>query len=560
MMRAWLQHLPRPAVYAALIVALCVPYVWTWRLPVFVSDATRGVYETLERVHRETPQRPVFVMSSWGPGTQGENRPQLAAVVRHLLRLRQPFVVFSVALDPLTPQMSEAVLREELARAQARAASNGVPWELQYGVHYANLGFKGLAAPTAAPLIQALDNNLPGLIVNDYYGTPVGQLPVLNGVRSLADCSMIICIGAGTEGEDVLGVFTPQHSDIPVAIGTMALVCTRLYPYFDARQVAGLLDGLNGAMEYFALLDPAAGSTQRGNAMTMARLFIIALLVIGNAGMLYRRARGTAAGTAHQTPAPLPTPAASQRKWPQRVAIAGCVVFAAALVSELAWIWRHGGAWTWERAGAWTAAFCTLGMLSFALGDNVVYRVLEHVIIGSAAAYGLYAISNDVLLPSFIQNVARGGAHYAWLLVLIPSALWFTVYSRRWAWTNKLVVGLLMGVTAGITFQKFISMNIPQVLESFKPLVYADEHGWRITGANLANAVYVLTMLTVLYYFIFCFRRTTASARAVDRMARLLMMTAFGAMFGNTVATRLSWLIDRLDELAAWITGMPFWK
>ncbi len=551
-----LQRLPRAAVYLALLVALCVPFVARWRLPVFVSDATRGVYDTVERVQRETPQRPVFVMSSWGPGTQGENRPQLAAVVRHLFRLRQPFVIFSVALDPLTPQMSEAVLREELAREQARAASNGVPCTLAYGVHFANLGFKGLAAPTAAPLIQALDNNLPGLIVNDYYGTPVAQLPVLTGITSLAQCSMVICIGAGTEGEDVLGVFRPQHPEVPIAIGTMALVCTRLYPYFDSRQVVGLLDGLNGAMEYMALLDPTEGSTQRGNAMTMARLFIIALIVIGNAGMLYRRARHGAA-----LPAAPPAPATRQaRAWPQRIALVWSVLFFAALAVEIAWVWRHGGQWTWERAGAWTAAFCTIGMLSFALGDNIIYRVLEHVIIGSAAAYGLYAISNDVLLPSFFLKVAQGGAQYAWLLVLIPSALWFTVYSRRWAWTNKLVVGLLMGVTAGITFQKFIGMNIPQVLESFKPLVQAGADGVRVTGANLANAVYMLTMIAVLYYFIFCFRRTTAPARAADRVGRMLMMTAFGAMFGNTVATRLSWLIDRLDDLAAWITGMPFWQ
>jgi hypothetical protein len=37
------------------------------------------------------------------------------------------------------------------------------------------------------------------------------------------------------------------------------------------------------------------------------------------------------------------------------------------------------------------------------------------------------------------------------------------------------------------------------------------------------------------------------------------MMIAFGALFGNTVATRMTWLIDRLETLAQWIIDVPFW-
>ena len=547
-----LQKIQREWVYIALIIVISIPFFISWNLPVFCSGATQGIYDTTEQIHSQAPDKPIFIFSSWGPGTQGENEPQFRAYVRHLLRLRQPFVVFAAILDPIPPKMSEIVISEEIEFEKNRCASNGVPFNFEYGKHYANLGFKGIASPTIAPIIQGLESDLKSLIVNDFYGTPLSKLPILNGINSLGNFSMIMTVGAGADCEDIAGVFLPLYPDIPLGVATMALVCTKMYPYYDSGQFCGLMDGYTGASEYMSLLNPLAGTSRRTNAMTMARLFIVLLIVIGNIGMLLEKMRKKRGLPVTSELPKLP----KEKKWLNRAAMIFCVIFVIGLFAELIWSFSQGDGMSWTRLGAWFAAFCTIGILSFALGDNKLYRVLEHVIIGSASAYSLFFIIQTVIKPNLYDKLTAG--NWWWLLVLIPSSLWFTIYFKKLAWMNKIVVGLLMGMTVGIAFQKFINLNIPQVLESFKPLVTYTPDGFTITATNWRNLAYVTTMVFVLLYFVFCFKQKNVAARGASRFGRILMMVAFGALFGNTVSTRMSWLIDRLDALVAWGKNFPF--
>ena len=208
-----LQKIEREWVYIALILVISIPFFVSWNLPIFCSRATRGIYDTTEQIHHTTPDKPIFIFSGWGPGTQGENKPQLQAYVRHLIRLRHPFVVFAAILDPIPPKMSEIVISEEIQLEKNRCASNGIPFNFEYGTHYANLGFKGIASPSIAPIVQGLESDLKGLIVNDFYGTSLANLPILNGINSLGDFSIIMTVGAGADSEDIAGVFSPQHPE-----------------------------------------------------------------------------------------------------------------------------------------------------------------------------------------------------------------------------------------------------------------------------------------------------------------------------------------------------------
>jgi hypothetical protein len=63
------------------------------------------------------------------------------------------------------------------------------------------------------------------------------------------------------------------------------------------------------------------------------------------------------------------------------------------------------------------------------------------------------------------------------------------------------------------------------------------------------HLIFVTVMLLSLSYFIFFIRPTNRLARGVSRAGRLAMMIGFGAMFGNTVNTRLAWLAPRIGFL-----------
>ena len=67
--------------------------------------------------------------------------------------------------------------------------------------------------------------------------------------------------------------------------------------------------------------------------------------------------------------------------------------------------------------------------------------------------------------------------------------------------------------------------------------------------ARFEHLVFMVVMVLSLLYFIFFFQPKTRVGRGVSYAGRLAMMIGFGAMFGNTVNTRLSWLSPRIGFL-----------
>ena len=575
-MKIDLQRIPRNVIYLLLLVCLTLPFFLHWKFPVYVSHATRSLYETIEKVHKEKPTVPVVIFSCWDPSSRGENRPQLLALTRHLLTLRQPFVVFCPTLNPIAPRASEEVLNVELARAGREwAASTNTPFSCVYGVDYANLGFKGVSGPNIAPILQNLEGDFLGCVAQDLYGTPVKKLPILNGFTSLADASLILVVSGDIEAEHVIGVFSPRHPEIPVGAAGWSLICTRLYPYFDTGQLVGILDGMNGAGEYIELLEENYPSLtedpekegkgdNRVNALTLARVLIISLIALGNLGMFLEKRK-----KAHsEIPSkPRQTETVGEKHYLNVTALCFTGIFLAALIVEY-FLRRRAGLWSLSILGEWVAVFCTIGMISFIFGDNKLFRTLEHVIIGSSAAYLLFEVIDKQILPSFVSRVADGFAALlgrgtaegsAWQLLLllgvIPALFWFTPYFKPLKWTNKIVMGLLMGVGVGIAFGQNVNLAVPQIAGSIKPLLNF-KNGPIFTWRQLESLIYLVSMILVMLYFIFCLKQKSTVAKGTLKAGRVIMMVAFGAVFGNTIATRMSWLIDRVDAVAVWVKSL----
>jgi hypothetical protein len=64
------------------------------------------------------------------------------------------------------------------------------------------------------------------------------------------------------------------------------------------------------------------------------------------------------------------------------------------------------------------------------------------------------------------------------------------------------------------------------------------------------NWVFFLTLASVMTYFFFSFRRRSILVEKTSVLGRYMLMIGFGAFFGNTVMTRMSYLIDRLMFLS----------
>jgi len=62
----------------------------------------------------------------------------------------------------------------------------------------------------------------------------------------------------------------------------------------------------------------------------------------------------------------------------------------------------------------------------------------------------------------------------------------------------------------------------------------------------VTNIIFLVTLLSVLSYFLFSFELKTRFMKGMTTTGRWLMMIGFGAIFGNTVMTRFTLLIDRM--------------
>lgn len=208
---------------------------------------------------------------------------------------------------------------------------------------------------------------------------------------------------------------------------------------------------------------------------------------------------------------------------------------------------------TFEGAVLWLGALATLALYSVLYRENPVYRIAEHVFLGLATGYGLYVIWRDVLLPIWYKPLFQEH-HWPWILALVAGGMYYTIYSRRFAWMSRLVMTTMMGLVAGLAFRKFYGQFVPQIGASFKPLVVLVKGpaglDWPATlFASFSNVLFLVCLISVLTYFFFTFEQRSPLVRRTAHTGRWLMMIAFGAMFGATVMARLSLFIGRLDFL-----------
>jgi len=151
-------------------------------------------------------------------------------------------------------------------------------------------------------------------------------------------------------------------------------------------------------------------------------------------------------------------------------------------------------------------------------------------------------------------------AYNYWLLLYLApmmfGLLYYALYSQRYAWLAKLVIGFSLGYSGGLAFKGFFAEMVPQLTGSFRPLVVFNEGNFA-WFSTLNNWIFLITLLSVMYYFFFTFRAVSEGGKSISLSGRWLMMVCFGAFFGSTVMARMALLVERLQFLILeWIATL----
>jgi hypothetical protein len=277
-----LGRIDRRILYLGLAIFTLVPMVLQWDLPAPVSQPVQSLYDTVAQV----PADGVVVLGTdWDAGTQAENRPQMVALVRHLLRRRLKFAMISVGY-PQSPQLSQDVV-DEAIREETRLDPG---LDFRYGRDYVNLGYKELTRPWLLAFIQ----DTPAQVRADWKNRPLSET-FMTGVRQWGtggQVQMFVDITGSSTLEEWRPLLYPKG--VRVAGAVTAVMAPEQYPFLANRQMVGMLTGLKGAAEYEKLLNYKGTAYKNMRGQSFAHVYILLLLVLGNIATVSGLRRGRA--------------------------------------------------------------------------------------------------------------------------------------------------------------------------------------------------------------------------------------------------------------------------
>ena len=254
-------------IFLLLAVTLIVPIVKPLGLPnKSISQATTRVYESLEKIPAGS-----FVLFSldYDPSTRPELHPMAMALVRHAFskNLRVGVVTYIAGSTGLIEELFAKVSKE---------------YNKKDGTDYVILPYQ----PNILAVLTQMSSDLYGIYSKDRNNTPIAGMPVLNGVKNYKDMSLVVCV-TGTAILDYWVAYVGDKYSVPVAGGVTAISQPGYGPYLQTNQLKGLIGGMKGAAEYESLIKQPGKGTSGIDALNLAHLLVLALILTSNIILLF---------------------------------------------------------------------------------------------------------------------------------------------------------------------------------------------------------------------------------------------------------------------------------
>jgi len=291
-----LKNIDRRWIFLMMFLAVAVPIIVigiTKRtIPEIPSPMAKAVFAEVDELQEGDR---VLLSYDFDPASEGELGPMATAFVRHCAEKKVK--MYFMALWPVGPQMVDDVIAKVI-QGDDRFK------HLEYGRDFVNLGFKS----GNEGVIKVIVTDLRQLYTTDTKGTPLDNIPMMAGIRSVQDFDLLINVSAGYAGtkEWVQYAVSAFPDKIRMVAGCTGVQAPLLYPYIP-EQLPGLLGAIKGAAEYEALVMEAYGSRDAAGTLTesgkyleaqrrmgpqlVAHILMIILIIMGNLIFFMERKR-----------------------------------------------------------------------------------------------------------------------------------------------------------------------------------------------------------------------------------------------------------------------------
>ncbi|MFN4183045.1 MAG: hypothetical protein ACK4G3_07590, partial [bacterium] len=156
----------------------------------------------------------------------------------------------------------------------------------QYGVDYATLGYM----PGISAVIVGIGDDIRKTFPADADKKPTENLPILVENKNYEKIALVTALAAGAT-PDFWITFANSRYGETVLIGVTGVMGANYYPFVGTGQIKGILGGLRGAAEYEYLLGLPGFASRLMLSQSFVHLYIIILILLGNAIFLINRFR-----------------------------------------------------------------------------------------------------------------------------------------------------------------------------------------------------------------------------------------------------------------------------
>ena len=241
-------------------------------LPIRPRPESQVVFNEINKLNEGDK---VILSFEYGPSTKPEIHPMSIAILKHLYA--KNIQVYGFALWPDGNFMATEAFSE---------VSND--YQKKYGIDYVNLGYK----PGAEAVVKGIAADIRTLYTVDLKGTPIDDLPMMQGVVNVEDFDFVFSLSAGYPGATEWVQYACDPKKIPLSTGCTSIQVTDILPYVENGQIRGILAGMPGAAEYESLVEvelkkmgitgkPGKASGMMA-AQSIAHVIIVLFIIFGN--------------------------------------------------------------------------------------------------------------------------------------------------------------------------------------------------------------------------------------------------------------------------------------
>jgi len=221
-----------------------------------------------------------------------------------------------------------------------------------------------------------------------------------------------------------------------------------------------------------------------------------------------------------------------------------------------------------ELAGTLTAAVLTLFVFSYLLGDNVLFRLAEHLFVGVSVGYAAVVAFHAVLAPKLLIPMAEALGEGDWqrfiplTLPLVLGLLLLTKPLKKISWLGSLSIAFLLGVGAALAISGALLGTLLPLIDATADVQYSVSRYGPALGLFSGLVALVGTIGVLLHFYFSAGRegRLAGFRRGLVRtwggLGRWFIFIAFGVFLATTFMSRLSWLIGRIEFLLDSVRGL----